>query len=163
VSELKHVTIYTDGACIGNPGQGGYGVVLLYEGVRKELSAGYRKTTNNRMELMAVIAGLLALKQICRVTLFSDSEYVVKAMTQGWAKRWRTEGWKRNKKDKALNTDLWEILLDLCEQQKVEFKWVKGHNAVSENERCDKLSMIAASNSHLLIDEEYENNQGKII
>jgi ribonuclease HI len=157
MAEFKHVTIYTDGACIGNPGPGGYGVVLLYEGHRKELSAGFRKTTNNRMEIMAVIAGLLALKQRCRVELFSDSQYVVKTMTHGWAKRWRSEGWKRNKKDRALNPDLWEKLLDLCEQYEVDFKWVKGHNSNPENERCDKLSVGAASKSNLLIDEGYEN------
>lgn len=158
MSELKNVLIYTDGACIGNPGHGGYGVVLLYEGARKEISTGYRKTTNNRMELMAVIAGLLALKQRCKVTLFSDSEYVVKAMKQGWAKRWRAEGWKRNKKQKALNPDLWEKLLDLCERHEVEFKWVKGHNSNPENERCDKLSIEAANKSDLLIDEVYEHS-----
>jgi ribonuclease HI len=163
MNQLKHVTIYTDGSCIGNPGPGGYGVVLLYEGVRKEISAGYKKTTNNRMELMAVIAGLLALNQKCKVMLYSDSEYVIKALTQGWAKKWQANGWKRNKKGKALNPDLWEILLSLCGQHDIEFKWVKGHDANPENERCDKLSIAAATSSNLIADEVYENNQNKKI
>jgi ribonuclease HI len=154
--ELKHVTIYTDGACIGNPGLGGYGVVILYGGHRKEISGGFTRTTNNRMELMAAIVGLLALNQRCKVTLYSDSEYVVKAVTQGWAKRWRANGWKRNKKDMALNADLWEKLLDLCEQHEVQFNWVKGHNAIPENEKCDELSNEAASKPNLPKDAGYE-------
>ena len=106
MKELKRITMYTDGACIGNPGPGGYGVVLLYANHRKELSGGCRRTTNNRMELMAVIIGLKALNEQCRVTLHSDSEYVVKAMTEGWAHRWQANGWKRNKKEKVVNPDL---------------------------------------------------------
>jgi ribonuclease HI len=153
----KHVTIYTDGACRGNPGPGGYGVVLLYGEHRKEISGGYRRTTNNRMELMAVIVGLKALKEQCRVTLYSDSEYVVKAMTEGWARRWRANGWMRNKKEKAVSPDLWEQLLTLSEYHDVEFRWVRGHAGDLENERCDQLAVEATQQSDLLIDEVYES------
>src|SRR3972149_967225 len=104
--ELKNVTIYTDGACLGNPGPGGYGVVLLYNKHRKELSSGFRLTTNNRMEIMAAIAGLKALTNRCVVTLYTDSQYLVNAMTKGWVEKWRANGWKRNKQDRALNSDL---------------------------------------------------------
>lgn len=153
--ELEHVTIYTDGACIGNPGPGGYGVILLCEGQRKELSGGYRRTTNNRMEIMAAIVGLEALRKKCRVTLYSDSEYLVKAISRGWAHRWRANGWKRNKRDKALNVDLWGRLLQLCEHHEVQFTWVKGHAESSENIRCDELALQAAQQPDLPIDEGY--------
>jgi len=123
---VRHVIVYTDGACIGNPGPGGYGVVLLYQDEREELSGGYRQTTNNRMEIMAAIVGLETLKERCQVTLHSDSEYLVKAMSGGWAQRWRANRWKRNKRQKALNPDLWEKLLQLCQGHEVEFRWVKG-------------------------------------
>ena len=161
VAKLQQATIYTDGACIGNPGPGGYGCVLLYGKQRKELSAGYRKTTNNRMELLAAIKGLEALKQKCRVTLYSDSQYVVKAMRQGWAERWRARGWKRNKKDKALNPDLWGRMLDLTGYHRVEFQWVKGHAGNIENERCNQLAERAAAKTNLLVDEVYEDNMAK--
>lgn len=157
MDDLKTVTIYTDGACLGNPGPGGYGVVLLCNGYRKEICAGYRKTTNNRMEISAAIAGLKALKGHCRVTLYSDSEYLVKAMNLGWAKKWRSLGWKRNSKDKALNPDLWAQLLELSEQHEVEFKWLRGHAGNSENERCDTLANRAATAKELLRDEAYES------
>ncbi|EKQ71097.1 ribonuclease HI [Leptolyngbyaceae cyanobacterium JSC-12] len=152
----KVVEIYTDGACLGNPGPGGYGVVLLCEGHRKELSAGYRLTTNNRMEIMGAIAGLQALKFPCKVTLYSDSQYVVNAMTKGWAKKWRANGWKRNKTENAVNPDLWEQLLELCEKHDVTFKWVRGHAGNLENERCDVLAVAAAKQSDLLVDEGYK-------
>lgn len=153
----KHVTIYTDGACLGNPGPGGYGVVMLYGGHRKELSGGYRLTTNNRMEMMAAIAALRALKQKCDVTLHSDSQYLVNAMTKGWAERWKRNGWVRNKqKEKAVNPDLWEELLALCEKHQVEFRWVRGHSGVKENERADRLSVDAASQPNLQPDSGYE-------
>ncbi len=158
IGELKHVVIYTDGACIRNPGPGGYGVVLLHDKVRRELSAGYRKTTNNRMEILAAIKGLEGLKQRCCVTVYSDSQYLVKGMTQGWAKRWRANGWKRNKNDKALNPDLWGTLLDLCECHQVEFRWVRGHANTAENRRCDQLAMQAAQQYNLAVDEGYEIN-----
>ena len=152
----KEVTIYTDGGCLGNPGPGGYGAVLIYGAKRKELSGGFRRTTNNRMELMAAIRGLEALKHPCRVTLYSDSEYVVNAMKQGWARRWRDNGWRRNKKDKAVNPDLWERLLQLCETHQVNFQWVRGHAGTPENERCDELAQDAARGEHLAVDEAYE-------
>ena len=153
----KVVTIYTDGGCLGNPGPGGYGVVLIYGTKRKELSGGFRRTTNNRMELMAAIRGLEALKHPCRVTLYSDSEYVVNAMKQGWARRWRDNGWRRNKKDKAVNPDLWERLLQLCETHQVSFQWVRGHAGTPENERCDELAQAAARGEHLAVDQHYED------
>ncbi|MBI2918459.1 MAG: ribonuclease HI [Chloroflexi bacterium] len=155
-SGLKDVSIYTDGACTGNPGPGGYGVILVNGQHRAELSQGYRRTTNNRMEILAAIAGLEALTERCQVTLFSDSEYLVKAMGLGWAKRWRAHGWKRNERDRALNPDLWERLLRLCERHKVEFKWVRGHAGNAENGRCDELAVRAARESRLLVDEGYE-------
>ncbi len=155
MAKAKHVTIYTDGACIGNPGPGGYGAILLYQGERKELSGGYRRTTNNRMEIMAAIVGLEALREKCRVTLYSDSEYLVKAMSKGWARRWRANGWKRNKREKALNSDLWERLLQLCERHEVQFKWIKGHAETSENIRSDELAMQAAQQPNLPVDEGY--------
>jgi len=152
---VKHVTIYTDGACLGNPGPGGYGIILLYQGHRRELSGGYRKTTNNRMEMTAAIVGLEALKEKCSVTLYSDSEYLVKAMSRGWAKRWRANGWKRSKREKALNPDLWERLLQLCEHHEVQFSWVRGHSGTPENTRCDELAVEAAQQPDLPTDEGY--------
>ncbi len=154
-----HVTIYTDGACLGNPGPGGYGVVLLHGNHRKELSGGFRLTTNNRMEMMAAIVGLSALKKRCVVKLYSDSQYLVHSMKEGWAERWRKNGWKRNKKEDALNRDLWEKLLDLCAQQEVQFSWIRGHSGDPENERCDWLSVQAAKQNNLPPDAEYESNR----
>jgi ribonuclease HI len=157
MNKIKHVTIYTDGACLGNPGPGGYGVILLYQGNRRELSGGYRKTTNNRMEITAAIVGLEALKEKCSVTLYSDSEYLVKAMSKGWVQRWRTNGWKRNKREQVLNPDLWKRLLQLFEYHDVEFSWVKGHAGSLENIRCDELAMQAAKQPNLPVDEGYIN------
>jgi ribonuclease HI len=151
----KLVTMYTDGACLGNPGPGGYGVILLYQGHKRELSGGYRKTTNNRMEIMAAIVGLEALKERCEVTLYSDSEYLVNAMSKGWIQRWRANGWKRNKREKVLNPDLWERLLRLCELHEVQFSWVKGHGGTPENVRCDQLAVQAAQQPNLPVDEGY--------
>lgn len=155
LEQLKHVEIYTDGACIGNPGPGGYCVILKYGEHRKELSGGFRHTTNNRMEIMAAIVGLESLKERCHVTLYSDSEYLVKAMTLGRAKKWRANGWKRNAKEKALNPDLWERLLKLCEYHDVEFRWVRGHAGNAENERCDQMAVQAAQRAGLPNDEGY--------
>ena len=154
---LKEVTIYTDGACRGNPGPGGYGVVLIYGPHRKELSGGYRLTTNNRMEMMAAIVGLEALKFPCAVNLYTDSRYLVDAMTQGWAHKWRLNGWKRNQKEKAKNPDLWERLLAVSEQHEVTFLWVKGHAGDEENECCDRLAVAATQQPDLLLDFGYEN------
>ena len=152
----KHVSIYTDGACLGNPGPGGYGVVLLYGQHRKELSGGFRLTTNNRMEIMAVIVGLEELQEPCSVSLYSDSQYVVNAISKGWAKRWKANGWKRNSKgEKALNPDLWDKMLDLCGKHEVTFKWVKGHSGNKENERCDSLAVDSAKMKELPADSGY--------
>ena len=155
---MDQVIIYTDGGCIGNPGPGGYGVVLLFNGHRKELSGGFRLTTNNRMELMAAIVALESLKHRCKVKLYSDSKYVVDAIELGWAERWRENNWKRNKKEKAINPDLWERLLDLCEKHDVEFAWVKAHAGNRENERCDQLAKQAAYKMGLPEDENYLPN-----
>ncbi len=155
-SPTLEVTIYTDGACTGNPGPGGFGVVLIYRDHRRELSRGFRRTTNNRMELLAMIAGLEALKDSCRVTLYSDSQYVVDSINQGWAKRWRENGWKRSKKEKARNPDLWTKLLDLLEKRPVDVRWIKGHSGDPENERADFLATRAIKGSRLEIDQAYE-------
>ncbi len=151
----KEVIIYTDGACSGNPGAGGYGAVLLYGDKRKELSQGYRMTTNNRMEVLAVIKALEILKGQCSVTLYSDSKYVVDAIEKGWVKKWKANGWKRNQKEMASNIDLWERLLQLLEKHHVVFHWVKGHADNIENERCDFLARKAIEYGNLLEDEKY--------
>lgn len=156
---MKKVTIYTDGACSGNPGPGGYGAVLRYGGQSRELSGGFRRTTNNRMELLGVIAGLDELKGPCRVTIYSDSRYIVDAVNKGWARRWRTNGWRRNKKDKAVNPDLWARLLDLLEVHDTEFRWVKGHAGNEGNERADALAVSASNLDCLAVDEGYETPQ----
>ena len=154
---IKTVDIYTDGACSGNPGSGGYGAVMLYNGARKELSEGYRLTTNNRMELLAVIKALEALKERCRINLYSDSKYVVDAVTKGWAKKWQANGWKKADKSRALNTDLWERLLALLDYHDVTFLWVKGHAGNVENERCDFLARSAIESGNLIEDKNYES------
>ena len=141
---MKRVQIFTDGACSGNPGPGGWGTILRYNGVEKELSGGERETTNNRMELTAVIKGLEALKEPCEVELYSDSQYVCNALKLGWAKKWQSNGWMRNKKEPALNPELWERLLELCEVHQLEINWVKGHAGHPENERCDRLAVAEA-------------------
>ena len=150
---LTPVTIYTDGACLGNPGPGGYGVVLLYGDRRLELAEGYRLTTNNRMEMMAAIVGLRSLENPSQVTLYSDSRYVVDAITKGWAKKWQAKGWQRNAKEKAKNPDLWAEMLSLCDQHQVTFNWVKAHAGNRENERCDRLAVEAAKTKATLIDQ----------
>ena len=138
---MKHVEIFTDGACSGNPGPGGWGVILKYKGAVKELSGGEAQTTNNRMEMTAVITALETLKEPCEVTLYSDSKYVIDSVTKGWAKSWQQRGWVKSNKEKALNPDLWEKLLGLLDKHKVEFVWVKGHAGHPENERCDELAV----------------------
>jgi ribonuclease HI len=154
--KMKQVTLYTDGGCINNPGPGGYGAIMVYNQHQKELSGGFRLTTNNRMEIYAAIAGLEALKEPCRVTLFSDSQYLVHAIEKGWARRWQANGWKRNNKEKAINPDLWERLLKFTEIHDVTFQWLRGHAGHAENERCDELAKAAARGSKLAIDEVYE-------
>lgn len=136
-----NVTIYTDGACSGNPGPGGYGAILMYGEHKKELSGGDPNTTNNRMELMGVISALKALNRPCQVDLYTDSQYVVNAIEKGWARKWQANGWMRNKKDKALNPDLWQTLLELLEVHQVSFHWVKGHAENPYNNRCDELAV----------------------
>lgn len=141
---MKKVTIYTDGACKGNPGPGGWGCVLVYGKLEKELSGGEASTTNNRMELSAAIAGLSALKEPCEVALYSDSKYLVDAINLGWVWSWRAKGWVKGDGKPALNIDLWEKLTALLEVHKVTFEWVRGHNGHSYNERCDRLAVAAA-------------------
>lgn len=136
---MKSVELYTDGACRGNPGKGGWGAILVYGSYKKELSGGERETTNNRMELMAAISGLEALREPCEVTLYSDSKYLVDAFIEGWIHTWREKGWKRGK-DSLKNPDLWERLWALTEVHKVTFVWVKGHSGHEYNERCDTLA-----------------------
>jgi ribonuclease HI len=153
---VKRVTIYTDGACLGNPGPGGYGVVLLHQGRRQELSGGFRRTTNNRMELMGAIVGLRAVGEPSAVTLYTDSRYVADGITKGWAARWRADGWMRTRTEAAVNPDLWAALLDLCARHRVTFVWVRGHAGNRENERCDALSVRAAQGRNLPADPGYE-------
>ena len=138
---MKTVTIYTDGACSGNPGPGGWGAILEYMGHEKELSGGEPNTTNNRMELTAVIKALQALKEPCTVELYSDSKYVLDALQKGWALSWRKKGWIKSDKKPALNPDLWEILLSLVEKHDVRYHWVKGHASNPKNNRCDELAV----------------------
>lgn len=139
---IKKVEIFTDGACSGNPGPGGYGVILRFGEHTKELSGGEHETTNNRMELTGVIIGLSALKEPCEVTLTTDSKYVVDSITKGWVYGWQKKGWIKSDKKPALNVDLWKQLLPLLEKHKVNFVWVKGHAGPPENERCDQLAVI---------------------
>ena len=141
---MKHVDIYTDGSCRGNPGVGGWGAILIYGTHKKELSGGEAQTTNNRMELTAVIEALSALKEPCEVTLTSDSKYVIEALEKGWAKGWKARGWKRADKSPALNPDLWERLLALVDYHNVTTVWVKGHAGHPYNERCDALATAFA-------------------
>lgn len=140
----KHVTIYTDGSSRGNPGPGGYGTVLLFGKYRKELSEGFRCTTNNRMELMAAIAGLEALRETCEVTIYTDSKYVAKAFQDHWIEGWKRRGWKKSNKEPVKNRDLWERLDALNAKHHIHWKWVRGHAGNRENERCDVLATEAA-------------------
>jgi ribonuclease HI len=152
--------IYTDGACHGNPGPGGYGIIFKGNGQPIARSGGYKLTTNNRMEIMAAIAALETLSTPAGAVIYSDSQYLVDAMTKGWAKRWKANGWKRNNKDKALNPDLWDRLLKLCERHQIEFRWVRGHNSQTENEWCDHLAEAAAREPNLPEDSGYIPDSG---
>ena len=138
---MKYIELFTDGACSGNPGPGGWGVVLRYNGHEKELSGGEINTTNNRMELTAAIEGLAALKEKCKVRLVTDSKYVADGITKGWAESWRKNSGRKADKKPALNPDLWEKLLDLIKEHEVTIEWVKGHAGHPENERCDQLAV----------------------
>lgn len=140
---MKQVTIYTDGACSGNPGPGGWGAILRYKDVSREMSGGEARTTNNRMELMGVISALEALKEPCEVELWSDSKYVIDALEKGWAESWRKKGWVKSDKKPALNPDLWEKLLDLTARHEMRYHWVKGHADNPHNNRCDELAVEA--------------------
>ncbi len=163
--QQPHITVYTDGAARGNPGKGGYGVVLMYANKRKEMSAGYRLTTNNRMELLAVIEALRALKRTdLPVVIYSDSQYVVKAVEEGWLSNWIKTNFKGGKK----NRDLWTAFHELSKQFSIKFVWVKGHASNPFNNRCDELATAAADGNNLLIDEAYEkeinkNNQERLL
>ncbi len=138
---MKQVTLYTDGACSGNPGKGGWGAILIYNEYKKEMSGGDRETTNNKMELTAAIEGLSALKEKCRVTLYSDSKYLIDGIIKGWARNWRAKGWKKSDGKPALNVDLWEKILELDDYHEIEYVWVKGHAGNEYNERCDRLAV----------------------
>ncbi len=162
MSEKPHVVYaFTDGGAIGNPGPGGFGAILRYQGHERELSAGYRHTTNNRMELLGAIAALESLKRSCTIVLTTDSRYVVDGIHKGWAQRWKANGWMRNKKDKAINPDLWDRLLHAMDRHDVTFRWIKGHAGHAENERCDKLVQKAARCTDQAIDVEYERLKGR--
>jgi ribonuclease HI len=152
---MTNVTIYTDGGSHGNPGPGAYGVVLLHGQHRKELSAAYILTTNNRMELLGAITALQSLTQPCRIKLHTDSQYVVNGITKGWAKKWQSNNWVKSDKKKALNPDLWEQLLGLCDEHETTFVWVRGHAGNKENERCDQLVQNAIAEGPRLEDEGY--------
>ncbi len=138
---MKEVMLYTDGACSGNPGAGGWGAILRYGKYEKEISGGEANTTNNRMELTAAIMGLSQLTEPCIVTLVTDSQYVCNGIEKGWAEGWKRNGWRKADKKPALNSDLWEKLLDLCHTHKVKFQWIKGHAGFAENERCDQMAV----------------------
>ncbi len=156
------IRLYTDGACLGNPGPGGYGIVLLYRSSRREMSAGFRLTTNNRMELLGAITGLETLKRRSRVTLTTDSRYVIDGISKGWAKSWKANGWVRGKGSKkapVLNPDLWDRLLQAVGRHDVTFRWVKGHAGDPENERCDRLAREAAASTNLQVDKTYERHK----
>ena len=156
MNETPSVTIFTDGASEPNPGPSGYGVVLLFGDERKELSQGFVASTNNRMELLAVIVGLEALKRTCKATVYSDSKYVVDAVVQNWVFNWRDKNWKRRKGGPIKNLDLWKRFLHVFEKHDVDLQWVKGHSGVKENERCDQLAVEAAASPHRIIDDGYE-------
>ncbi len=154
---MKRVELYTDGACSGNPGNGGYGGILRYGAKEKTFSQGYRHTTNNRMELMAAIVGLEMLNQACEVELYSDSKYLVDAIERGWVYSWQKKGWKKSDGKPALNVDLWQRMLTQLSRHKVKLIWVKGHAGNPNNERCDKMAVAAGAGDQLLEDTGYES------
>jgi ribonuclease HI len=156
---MAEVLIYTDGACSGNPGPGGYGVLIVEGNKSRTLAQGYRKTTNNRMELMAVIAGLQAVGPGTQVRVISDSKYVVDAVNKGWAQKWRRNGWKRNRREYAENADLWAQLLELLAGRKVTFSWVRGHAGSAGNERVDRLAVEASQRKSLSVDQAFERGR----
>lgn len=153
---MKEVTLYSDGACSVNPGPGGYGSILEFNGTRKEFSDGFRNTTNNRMELMGVIEPLRLLKEPCKVTIYTDSKYIVNSIEKGWLDGWSKKDWKRSDKEPVRNIDLWKLMLEMLEVHQLDFNWIKGHNEHPENERCDELAVDARLQSGLQKDAEYE-------
>jgi len=155
---MKFVEIYTDGACSGNPGKGGFGAILKYNGSTKEISQGFKCTTNNRMELLAAITALEMLKESCKVDLYSDSKYLVDSVNLGWIKKWQSNGWKRKGSEMAKNIDLLKRLVCQLERHEVSFVWVKGHDGHIENERCDHLATSAIKSSDLADDFGYDGN-----
>jgi len=161
ISSLAEVLIYTDGACLGNPGPGGYGVIIESNGLRTEKSGGFSLTTNNRMEIMAAICGLESVRKPSKIVLFSDSQYLVNAMSKGWVHKWKAQRWMRNKTEQALNSDLWERMLVLISKHEVEFRWVRGHSDHKLNERCDQIANEAAKNKPIQKDTVYEASFGK--
>jgi len=160
VQDGDKLEIWTDGACSGNPGSGGYAALLKNNGQVKEIASGFAHTTNNRMEIMAAIAALESLDKQCNITIYSDSKYLVDAMSLGWAKKWQANGWMRTKKDKAINSDLWQRLLDLCAKHTVRFVWVKGHSANRENKRCDEIAEAITHVPDLPEDKGYKRETG---
>jgi ribonuclease HI len=163
VDVKDRIIIYSDGGSINNPGPGGYGVVIIEDGKRNELSGGFRKTTNNRMELTGAIRGLAGFENPVKVLLRTDSQYVVKGIMEGWAIKWRKNGWMRTRNEPAENCDLWKILLELTEKHDVIFEWVKGHAGHEENERCDELARSASSRRDLPADINYEEKQTTVL
>ena len=159
---MKTVHLYTDGSCLGNPGPGGWAAILRFNGNEKELAGGFTLTTNNRMELLAAVMGLAALKEPCRVELYTDSKYLASAITQDWISGWLANGWKNSAKKPVKNRDLWESLLPLLKRHKVSFHWVKGHAGHPENERCDILAKEWASRSGLPPDEAFMQTQAAL-
>jgi len=153
---MKEVLLYTDGACSGNPGPGGWAAILIWGDHRKEASGGFRRTTNNRMELTAVIEGLKLLNRPCRVRVFSDSRLVVDAFQKNWIKHWQENNWRKTDRSLVKNPELWMKLLSLCQSHTVNFDWIKAHNGHPENEKCDQMAVAAAKGNNLLVDEVYE-------
>lgn len=158
---MKHIDIYTDGACTGNPGRGGYGAVLIYNENVKRISEGFRLTTNNRMELLAAVRALEQLRERCNVTLYSDSKYLTDAINKSWLLDWKKRGWIKADKKPVLNVDLWQRLDELLNTHSVEFIWVKGHNGNDYNELCDEMAVTAYNAAELSIDCEYERLCGE--
>ncbi len=155
--EIPIIDLFSDGGAEPNPGNGGYGIILSWKGNRKEFSQGYKLTTNNRMELLGVISGLEKLKTKSVVNIYTDSKYVIDGIEKGWAEKWKSNNWYRNKKEKAINSDLWSRLLELISKHEVKFNWVKGHNGHPENERCDSLATNALQSNNLINDEGFDN------
>lgn len=149
---MPKIKLYSDGGADPNPGAGGFGVILTFKQHRKEFFGGYQLTTNNRMELMGVIYGLEQINRVAEVEVFTDSKYIVDAINKGWVKRWQSNDWYRNRKEKAINIDLWKRLMVLLETHSVQFTWIKGHNGHPENERCDALATHALNQSNLKVD-----------